>query len=273
MDNFMEYVWYYLQILLYTLSAIVVCGFVVWGCKSLFVRMMGGGVGNKIVIGTSIIGTPVHELGHAIMCLIFGHRITELRLWQPRSADGTLGYVNHTYNAKNVYHVIGNLFIGIGPIFSGLLVLGLCLYYAFPASFASYTTNISGLLNTSATPLDMLGVGLCIIPNMAVEFTSSTFPIWGRILLVIVMLSVSLHINLSPADMKGALSAIPLYMLLILIIAIISGLLGQGAMQGVIYAVQMFNAYMMALFTVVLVFALLQLFVALVVWLIRLLRR
>ena len=273
MDNVMEYVWYYLQILLYTLGAIFVCGFVVWGCKTLFVRMMGGGFGSKIVIGTSIIGTPVHELGHAIMCLIFGHRITEIRLWQPRSADGTLGYVNHTYNSKNVYHVIGNLFIGIGPIFSGLLVLGLCLYFAFPASLASYTTNITGLLNTSATPFDMLGVGLCIIPNMVVEFTSDAFPIWGRILLVIVMLSVSLHINLSPADMKGSLSAIPLYMLLVLLVAGISILAGPAAMQGVIYAVQMYNAYLMALFTVVLVFALLQLAIALVVWLISLLRR
>lgn len=269
----MDYLWYYLQILLYTLGAIFVCGLLVWACKSLFVNLMGGGFGHKIVLGTAIIGTPIHELGHAIMCLIFGHRITEICLWQPRSSDGTLGYVNHTYNSRNIYHIIGNLFIGVGPIFSGLLVLGICLYFAFPATLAAYTSSVAQMLNTSTTALDMLLVGLRLIPDMISEFSSAAFPIWGRIALVIVMLCVSLHINLSPADIKGALSAIPLYMVLVLILSGITVMMGQYTMNTVIWYVQMFNAHMMALFTVVLIFALLQVAIGLVFWLIRQFRR
>lgn len=265
----MDYLLFYLQLLLYTLGAIIVCGLVVWACKALFVRLMGGGFGYKIVLGTGIVGTPVHELGHAIMCLVFGHRITEICLWQPRSKDGTLGYVNHSYNSRNIYHVIGNLFIGVGPIFSGLLVLGICLHYAFPAALANYTSSVTQLLNASAAPLDMLTAGIRILPDMIGEFTSDAFPIWGRIILVIVMLCVSLHINLSPADIKGALSSIPLYMVLVLLAAGVCGILGSAAMNTVLWHVKMFNAYMMALFTVVLVFALLQVAIGLIFWLVR----
>ena len=265
----MDHLLFYLQLLLYTLGATVVCGLVVWGCKSLFVYLMGRGVGYKIVVGTGIIGTPVHELGHALMCLIFGHHITEICLWQPRSDDGTLGYVNHSYNSRNIYHIIGNLFIGIGPIFSGMLVLGTCLYFAFPASLANYTASVTQLLNTSATPLDMLTAGIKILPDMIGEFSSASFPIWGRVILVIVMLCVSLHINLSPADIKGALSAIRLYLILMLVVAAVCVFLGTGVMHSALWYVKMINAYMMALFTVVLVFALLQVAIGLVFWLIR----
>ena len=67
-------------------------------------------------------GVMVHEIGHALFCVIFRHKIVEMKLFSPE-ADGTLGYVNHSYNPKSFYQRIGNFFIGTGPIWFGIAVL------------------------------------------------------------------------------------------------------------------------------------------------------
>lgn len=67
------------------------------------------------------LGTVVHELGHAIFCVIFRHRITEIKLLT-LDTQGTLGYVNHSYDPDSLYQNIGTFFISIGPIILGSLV-------------------------------------------------------------------------------------------------------------------------------------------------------
>jgi hypothetical protein len=47
----------------------------------------------KIDIYYGWIGTPVHELGHALFCVLFGHTIQDMKLFKPDKADGTLGYI------------------------------------------------------------------------------------------------------------------------------------------------------------------------------------
>ena len=269
----MTYVWFFLGALWYTLGAIVICGLVVSLCRSLFLRMMGGGFGRGIVIATSMVGTPIHELGHALMCILFGHRITDMSLWQPRSKDGNLGFVTHAYKKRNPYHVLGNLFIAVGPVFSGLAVIILALRLGFPAVFAAYTQSAADLAVVGSGGVSMIREGLRMLPGIVGALTAEppAVPLWGMIIALIVILAVSQHISLSPADMKGGATALPLYGILILILTVVCGLLGQPAMDSVTAALRLFSGYMTALFTVVLVASLLQLILALPVWLIRLL--
>ena len=72
-----EFFLYLGNLLLLTLGVVVVCGLLAWLAERLFIRLSGIG---KFVYVSSLVGTPVHELGHAIMCVIFTHRITEMRL-------------------------------------------------------------------------------------------------------------------------------------------------------------------------------------------------
>ena len=162
---------YFLQLVGYTLGAIVMCGLAVWVCQTLFIRLLGG-QGSRIVIATSVIGTPVHELGHALMCILFGHRITAIRLWQPRSPDGTLGYVSHTYNPSNVFQQLGNIFIACGPIFSGLAVLTLALLLGFPHTLSDYAATASGMASAGEGGISLFLEGLKMLPRMVEELTA-----------------------------------------------------------------------------------------------------
>ena len=119
-------------------------------------------------------GVMIHEIGHAIFCLIFRHKIVEMKLFSPEE-DGTLGYVNHSYNPNSFYQRIGNFFIGTGPIWFGVAVL--CL--------------ISWLLLPNAMQIS--------------DFFSLNF--WGRwqsYIWLYLALTISSHITLSPPDLAGS---------------------------------------------------------------------
>lgn len=260
----MGLLWYFIRITLYPVAAILICGFIAWVCRRLFIQLLGYG-GYQAVQAASIIGTPIHELGHALMCLIFGHKIQELVLWQPDFDDDRLGYVRHTYNSDNLYHRLGNLFIGTGPIFSGMAVLSLMLAMFFPNTWHIYTDCVASLLAGSASGLDILFAGLRMIPSLLGELGSKSAPLWLQIPALLVMLSVSLHINLSPADIEGAFDAFLPYLMIMLAIALVTSLFGSTVTGLVLAALKVFNAFMMAMFTVVLVFAAAQVALALLI--------
>ena len=270
----MEYVLFFLQILWYTLGAVVVCGLCVTLFRRAFLALMGGRFGRGMVLTTSILGTPVHELGHALMCPLFGHRIVKMSLWQPSAPDGQLGYVNHAYNKRNLYHVLGNLFISIGPIFSGLGVITLALWLGFPDTFSEYMDAAAELAADGENFFVLFAEGLKMLPRLLTELIhGDTVPLWGRILALLVILSVSQHVSLSPEDIKGALSAIPLYLAIVLLVTLVCALIQELAEVEAVAAVAgglaLFSAFLTSLFVIVLVASLLQLLIALPVWGIR----
>ena len=102
--------------LLYFIGSIYLFGFLI---SRLSYKFHGIVTSDAVLYAISFVGTPIHELSHALMCLIFGHKITKIKLFQNKENDDCLGYVLHTYNPKNVYHLMGNYFIGVAPITVG----------------------------------------------------------------------------------------------------------------------------------------------------------
>lgn len=265
----MIYVRFFLETVWYTLGAVVLCGLGVSLCRWLFMRMLGR-AGRGVVLVTSIIGTPIHELGHALMCLAFGHRITRMRLWSPGSTDGTLGSVTHRYNHRNPYQVLGLLFIGVGPILLGTLCLTLTLRLCFPAALRGHMEATAALLSDGAEAGAIVAEAWRLPLRLLRElFGGGSVPVWARVAGVLVLLSVSLHMEISPQDLKSALRALPLYGLVVLAVTLVCALLGAGAMAAVSGALARISAYMTALFAVVFAAVAVQLAVALPVWLLR----
>ena len=95
--------------------------------RSGFVKLFG----LKAFIYLLAPGVMVHELGHALFCFPFRHRIVEMKMFSPQK-DGTLGWVKKTYDPNSYWAQIGNFFIGTGPVWLGLTVLYLLTNWLLP---------------------------------------------------------------------------------------------------------------------------------------------
>ncbi len=256
---------YLLQILFLTLGTLTLCGLAVRLCATCFSRLLGASSGTVFDV-TAIVGTPVHELGHALMCLVFGHKIEQVKLLSLGAKDGVYGYVNHSYNRKNIWARLGNLFIGVGPIFSGMAVVVLTLWLCFPSAWNGYLSSASAVAPTAEGILHQVFSIFRLIPE---GFSAN---VWRSIIGLLIILSVCLHISLSPQDIKGSLSALPVYLLLALVFAAIT--FGIGFSAPVLSFLTVANIRLLSLFSIVLAFSICWVLVGLTVkgvrWLIKL---
>jgi hypothetical protein len=186
--------------------------------RNTFIRSVGF---QADIFWTGWIGTPVHELGHAVFCILFGHRITEMRLFKPDSRDGSLGYVNHSFNSRNLYHRVGNLFIGAGPIIIGSLVLYAAMYFFAPSKqviqgvLAAPHASITGVENI-LTPLSLIvrsGQEMIVHLWLAVEISS-----WKFWVFLYLSISIASHMELSPDDIKGMWSGLVTLLIILFMI-------------------------------------------------------
>lgn len=139
-------------------------------------------------------GVTFHELSHLVTAILFRHKINEVRLFRPfqGKADGTLGYVNHSWNQKSLYQKIGNFFIGTAPMFFGAGLLFLLLRVAYPAVFVS-------IAEISDVP-SALGAAF-----MNMLKPSSLLTQWMPIIIVAAIF-ICPYMHMSWADVKGATS-------------------------------------------------------------------
>ena len=162
--------------------------------------------GWRSILWTGWIGTPVHELSHAVMCPLFFHRITKMALFQPDPESGRLGYVHHAYRKTSLYQVAGNFFIGMAPLLGGAVVLYLILLAFDPgaAKHALASDRVSsavagGNLFTAAKAI--FGQAIDLLTHLITVKNLGSIAFWVFIYLV---LCVGSHVAPSRADTRGA---------------------------------------------------------------------
>lgn len=155
---------------------------------------------------TGWIGTPVHEIGHALFALLFGHKIVEMKLYTPGAENGSLGYVNHTYNPKNWYHKIGNFFIGAGPVFFGTFILYLFMDWFVPNKDEIFSMIFENRI-TIRSLTDFITAGELVLGNakqlISMLFHQNNFYNKKFWLFLYLAVCVSSHMELSPPDIEG----------------------------------------------------------------------
>ncbi|MBE6684197.1 MAG: hypothetical protein E7592_00925 [Ruminococcaceae bacterium] len=198
----------------FTVGIIFLFGLFIALCRRGFCRTIGR-KGPLLLVITGAVGTPIHELSHALMCLVFGHRVDEIKLYRPAANDGNLGYVKHSYNKKNIYHQIGNFFIGIAPIICGSGVLLLLMRLTVPTVFDEFTSNIGLIAEFSYSDIAFAEIWeiftILIRAFLAVFDFSNADNVWWWVFLALALM-ISSHMELSGADIKGGVKGILILM-------------------------------------------------------------
>ncbi|MBN3495850.1 hypothetical protein JL456_23925 [Vibrio neptunius] len=146
-----------------------------------------------------LVGTPIHELSHLLVALIFGHKITGLKLFSWR----TSGYVSHSYNAHSTFQVAGNFFIAMAPFMA-------CMALAYYWGFRDMNLSVDLTLDPINTMTRVLEMG----PELFYSFVS-TNPWWKTMLLIM----ISFYCVPSNTDFANALRSlflsVPIFFVLV----------------------------------------------------------
>ena len=242
--------------LVYFVGAVFLIGWLMAKLNQAFYRMTGGGM--AVCVATGALGTPIHELSHAAMCLVFGHKIHEIKLFQIGDEDGVLGYVSHSYNKKNIWAVIGNYLIGVAPIIGGSGAILLLISWFLPEAYtviSSLLTEFAGMQSGGFNAEWFDGIGTVCLGMIVALFSNASIGL-GFWIFYIVAMCIALHVTLSGADIKGALPALPWLAGALLVINLFLGLLLPDAYVGFLAGMNSFGGYLIGLMCLSLVFSL-----------------
>ncbi|MBN2288196.1 MAG: M50 family metallopeptidase [Candidatus Glassbacteria bacterium] len=163
------------------------------------------------------IGTLVHELGHAVFCPLFGHRIHGMRLFSFSTRNQSAGYVEHSYNGKNPYHLVGNFFISVGPLLLGTYLIYLVLRYL--AGFQLQIDHAFSPRGAGTGFLDWIAFLGLSFKSLAVRIARSIdFTDYKFYPAVYLVLSIGSSMTLSPQDISSGLKGLATLMGLILLL-------------------------------------------------------
>lgn len=211
------------------------------------------------------LGTTIHESGHALFCIIFRHRITDIKFFSIHPRSQTLGYVNHSYNPDSVYQEIGNFFIGIGPIILGTLfiyyssryLLGQHLFNALMpipiesdtfTSWAAFVYFAKSVYASTANIISQI-------------FTQTNLTNWKFYLFLYITFSVGSSITLSSPDIEGAMQGFFYFLGILLFFNIATLWIGNFATNYIVVFSKVYSVF----YTVMLFAILMNLIVALVI--------
>lgn len=202
------------------------------GLERLLSARLQSRLGWRGVLLTGWLGVPVHELSHAAACLLFGHRVERLRLFDPDPVTGRLGSVQHAWDRRSLYQQAGRFVIGVAPLLGGALVLAGLTALLGPAGLRppalEADASLAGALQAAAGQVHALGRALAGPEGLGRGLT------WAWLYLG---LCVGAHMAPSPTDLRGCLPGLFLLLGLALLANLAALALGRDPAAGQALAV------------------------------------
>ncbi len=165
-------------------------------------------------------GVVLHECAHALLCLIFCHRIEKISFF--RSDPGRPpGFVEHSWNNRNLYADAGSFFIAIAPVLAGGAALLALSALLLPVSAAA-PLRLTPEEIPAATAAEVMR-----ILGETVKFSTLTgWRFWVWLYAVIVFCP---HLGMSREDSGAALYGAGFMLLILAAAAAVSVWLGADA--------------------------------------------
>jgi hypothetical protein len=242
--------------LFYLVGLIILTGLILGLCEGLSNNFLQKSfMGERGVFITAWLGTPVHEIGHAVMCIVFKHEVIEMKLLNTRSESGVLGYVNHRYNPTSIYQSIGNLFIGLGPIYSGIASLITLMYLLIPNTFTELKNFMEKGIDFNKVDSNLITgsfkASTVLIKNIFTYDNLVSLRFW---IFIAAAICISSHMALSKADMKGALHGLIVLFIMIFIVTFMVRYFGVSTERYTAWIMK-YNTHLTAFLIVALVFS------------------
>ncbi|MDR1818339.1 MAG: hypothetical protein LBR07_09290 [Puniceicoccales bacterium] len=184
-------------------------------------------------------GTPVHELGHAVFCLLFCHKITRIKLFDPDPKGGSLGYVQHSYDQHSVYQRAGNFFIGIGPVLLGSAVLYVLLLLFMPewGNLVPSARGVRGGADLSTLDgwfgaFELVWRSVSALLGHLLDLNNLLN--WRFWVFLYLSLCIASHTELSPPDIHGARDGLVTIALVLLVVNLVGALIHVVGLGGVL---------------------------------------
>lgn len=213
---------------------IIIFGFLLYTLASLTRGVFAKTLGPKAELYiTGWIGTPVHEISHAIFCILFNHKIDDMKLFTTKS--NTIGYVLHSYDSRSWYQQAGNFFIGVGPIIIGTVIIYFLLFFLTPEikndvfnginlnNIKSGSFSINSIKNIlEENIINIVNIFLSSIEIIKNTVTSvirnNSFRKISFWIFLYLAVSIASHMELSPADISHAWKGIIVIFAVLLIL-------------------------------------------------------
>jgi hypothetical protein len=212
-------------------AGVFVFGLLIQFLSQLTFKSLERSFGSRGVYLVAWLGTPIHELGHALFCLIFLHKIVEIKFFKPDPVTGTLGYVYHKWNKKNPWQVLGNFFIGIGPVILGSAVLFAVFYFLVPGS-----SRVWDAILIQANEINSHSIGSYFevwqgsaLALVKLIFTAENLAGWRFWVFLYLAICVSSNIRLSWSDVKHSLSGFGCIVIPFLLVNLVGLIAGIGS--------------------------------------------
>lgn len=208
-----------------TVGVLVACGLVLGFLEGRATGYLYSVLGWAGIVITGLVGTPIHELGHFLMCKLFGFRVWEVALFRPIAgrADGVLGYVRYSYDPTSLWQRLGCFFVGVAPMILGVVVILLLLRFLTPEIYASLRERLRMALDQRRGPLGLAGAAFSGLFGGLARLRGWAL---GRgVLCLYLIFSISTHMTLSTADLRGASAGLLVVAVLCALFGVVTGLL------------------------------------------------
>ncbi|MBD1389546.1 hypothetical protein IC617_08905 [Neiella sp. HB171785] len=181
------------------------------------IRVLVKYMGRPAYLFIASIGVPLHELAHAIACVVFGHKIHRIVWFSPSPSQYASGFVEHSWN-RRPWPMIGNFFIGIAPLIAGIALIYCAASMCLPR-VDLVNAAVTGMLESRSLEQYLADIGKLyqsVATNFHIDSMSTVSTIVG-------VCAIGMFMVPSRADLKHCPSGLLMVALAIGALALMGG--------------------------------------------------